>query len=85
MNQQNDPTVRDLAVGILINSLTSDGRYADAAEWTVSSQSLRSDELPNILGNWQHANADEASAWLENAKLPDAEKGKIKQVMDSYK
>lgn len=85
VNHQSDPAVHDPAVGSLINRLTSDGRYSEAAEWAANSQSLRSNQLPYLLGNWTRTNADEAFAWLENAKLSEAEKTNIKKVMEGYK
>ncbi len=70
VNEQSDPAVRDPAAGAVINRLSEDQHFADAAEWAMSTERSRDSHLSNVLHQWSPANPAEAAQWLENAGLP---------------
>jgi hypothetical protein len=80
LKQQTDPAIRDAAVMPVVTSLIESDRYADAAEWAMTSTVAKA-QLHNLLYQWQRNAPDEARQWLESADMPAEEKTRLNQSM----
>ncbi len=82
VNQQNDPVVRNEATSVVVNQLTQQQHYSEAAEWAMSAEKTP-DSLFNVIYQWGRTNPDEANAWLDSADLPDIKKEQFKNNIKS--
>jgi hypothetical protein len=80
VKQQTDPAIRDAAVMPVVHELLQAQQFAEAAEWSMSSNSAKG-QLFGLLYQWQRSAPDEARQWLESADLPAEEKGRLIQSM----
>ena len=78
VNQQSDPAVYDKAAGNVVSELKELGNYVDAAEWALTLDQSRADQLVNLLESWQSQDPAEVQRWLESANLPESEKQQLK-------
>lgn len=80
VNKQTDPLVREYGTSQVINQLTQQGQYAEAIEWSMSSEKVRTSlSIPYQLSQWERAEPGAATQWLETAEMPDEERARLQE------
>jgi hypothetical protein len=82
VNQQTDVQARDQGASIIGNYLMQDGNFAEAMEWSMSTQN-GIHNIENYFMNWQQSNPDEAAEWLADADLPAERKQRLKAILEA--
>lgn len=83
VNQQTDAKIRDPAIRVVVDELTTRQNYQEAAEWARSSPGGEL-SISNVLYHWNRSKPGEAKAWLETADIPTEVKNKYKRIIDSF-
>jgi hypothetical protein len=78
VNRQDDPKVREPAAAVIVNKLSNEQQYEDAAGWAMSLGDSKIAHVQNVLATWRQSNPDEALQWLDNSQLPEADRNQIK-------
>lgn len=79
VNRQPASPIRSAAAGQVVNQLTSQGHFQEAAEWAISGDK---EDLYNLAEQWARSNRVEASGWLDAADLPESEKGQLRTIIN---
>jgi hypothetical protein len=79
VNRQPASPIRNAAAGQVVNQLTSQGHFQEAAEWAISGDK---GNLYNLAWQWAHSNHAEASGWLDTADLPESEKSQLRNIIN---
>lgn len=79
VNRQPASPIRNAAAGQVVNQLSSQGHFHEAAEWAMSGDK---NHLYNLTWQWARSNRAEASGWLDSAKLSEAEKGNLRNLIN---
>lgn len=80
VNGQTNPAIRNRAAQMVVEQLREQGQFSEAADWAMSSETNKANGyLFNTLNQWQKADPDKATRWLESADLPDKEKTRLRE------
>jgi hypothetical protein len=82
VNRQPASPIRNAAAGQVVNQLSSQGHFHEAAEWAMSGDK---NHLYNLTWQWARSNRAEASGWLDSANLSEAEKGNLRNIINQNK
>ncbi|MEO5713259.1 MAG: hypothetical protein ABIT37_07200 [Luteolibacter sp.] len=77
VNQQTDPATREPAARAVISQLMQDQNFDEAADWVMSSQKTKEDQIARLISNWARADSEKAREWLENSDIPDDRKSQL--------
>jgi hypothetical protein len=78
VNQQDDPSAWTAASRQVVNQLSTEGRFDEAAEWALSEKNTNDSNLYVFLSTWQRSDSAAASSWLESANLPEPTREKLR-------
>jgi hypothetical protein len=78
VNQQDDPATWTAASQQVVNQLSTEGRFDEAAEWALSEKNTGDSNLYIFLSAWRRSDSAAASNWLESANLPEPTREKLK-------
>lgn len=79
VNRQPAGPVRNAAASSVVNQLSNQGHFQEAAEWAMSGDP---GSLYSLAWQWGRSNRTEANAWLESADLQDSVKGNLRNYIN---
>lgn len=83
VNRQTDPRIQDAAAGQVVRQLATQGHFQEAVQWALGGEAPERRYLSSLTRQWARSDRGEASVWLESADLPEAMKGKLRNLINS--
>jgi hypothetical protein len=81
VNQQTDPAIWNAGANQVVNKLSSQGNFQEAAEWAMGGEDKNRSNLHSLAWRWSRSNPNQALEWVETTPLPEPVKNSLRNTI----